>query len=607
MEDLLRYYERELVMLRRLSREFAERFPKVAAQLRLGGDGCEDPQTERLIESVALLAARVSKRLDDDYPQLTEALLEILFPHYLRPFPSCAIVRAESLPSHRAEWHVIPRGTEMESAPVTGVRCKFRSAYDVAVGPLRITAARFDAMVDVPAGLAVPPEASATMRLSFELGGAGQAPRQRVRVFMDGEPSFCAALRDALFMHTVQAYVEGEEGNWLAVPQLPLAPVGFSEDETLIPFGARSQPAYRLLTEYFAFPDKFDFFDIDLAALCALLPAQCGGFTLHLVLSGMRPDSHAARMLRSLSADNLLLGCTPVINLFSRNAEPIPVTQTSTDYAVLAHATRAAAYEVYSVDSVAMLRQAGDASTVTEFRPFYSLRHGEGPARHGHFWMLRHDDMLAATSPGYEKRIALVDGDLMPLAAEKHTLSLQLTCTNRHLPSQLRDSGAASDLALTSAAGSAVVRFVRRPTQSYRFALGGGLQWRLISHLVLNQQALAPEGLPAFREMLTLYDLQQSPSSQRQINGVCGLEHAATTAWLRHRRGASLVHGLEVRVTVDEEAFVGGGLHLFAQVIAHFLGLYVQVNSFVELVVLSKKSGKELVRCKPRSGHASLV
>lgn len=605
MEELLPYYERELVLLRHYGREFAERFPKVAAQLGMGRGGSDDPQVERLVQSVALLAARVSKRLDDDYPQFTESLLEMLFPHYLRPFPSCAVVRAAPA-EHGADWQRIPRGTEMESVAVQGVRCKFRSAYDIAVGPLRLTGAGFSALHGAPAELRLPPEANAAIRITFEGTGGLPAPGP-LRVFMDGEPSLCAALRDALFMHAVSACVETEEGVWVALPGVPLAAVGFEEEDALIPFGSRSQPAYRLLTEYFAFPEKFNFFALDLAAVQPPLPASCGRFTLHFILAGIRPDSQAARMLHSLSAANMQLGCTPVVNLFSRPGEPITVTQRSTDYPVLANAHHASAYEVYSIDSVKLMRQSGKSGTAIEFRPFYSMRHGEDGAQQGHYWVLRHDETLAACSPGYEKRLSLVDADLAPLALAKDTLSLQLTCTNRDLPLKLRDSPLGAALSIAGGAGGIKLSFALRPAPPLRFGFGAGLQWRLISHLALNHHSLTGEGLPAFREMLALYDLQQSATSQRQIAGITGLRSDPATAWLRHPRGASLAHGTEVRMTLDEDAFVGGGIHLFVQVIDHFLSMYAPVNSFVELVALSHKPGKELVRCKPRSGYASLT
>lgn len=601
METLLPYFERELLLLRRDCREFAERYPRVAGRLQMSGESCEDPHVEHLIESVALLAARIAKRLDDDYPQFTEALFETLLPHYLRPFPSCAIVR---LPAPALDGTVVrlARGTQMDSAPVRGVRCRFTSIYDMAVGGVTLEAAMFDSRPGTPPGVRLPPGATGAISMTFSHHGT---PPPSLRVFIDGEPSFAAALHDALFMHTASAFVEGPDGLWSRLPALPLAPAGFAEADALLPFGARSHSAYRILGEYFACPEKFNFVDIDLAALQAGLPADCRHCTLHLILAGMPPDGDRARMLAALSRDNLLPGCSPVINLFGQSGVPIAVTRQKTDYAVLAHATHAHGYEVVAIDAVHLLRQRGGDSTLSEVRPLYSLRHGEQQAQEGPYWVMRHDAALAAGSPGHEKKITLVDADFNPLLNEKATLSLTLACSNRDLPLALRLGQRQGEL--QPCGGGAPVRLLRLPTPSRRLASGQGLHWRLISHLALNHRSLTQEGLPALREMLALYDLARSATSQRQVNGMVALEQQNTTAWLRHPRGASLVHGIAVRLTLDEEAFVGASVHLFVQVIDQFLGLYVHVNSFIELVALSLQSGEELIRCKPRSGMQHLA
>ena len=611
MEELLKAYELEAVQLKLLSSEFATRFPKVAGKLQMAGEVCEDPHVERLIQAVALIAARISKRLDDDFPQFTERLLDVLFPHYGRPFPSCAIVRFDNgstVGSAPPAVHSIPRGTEMDSAPVQGVQCRFRTAYDVTVSSVAITAATFHPLIRAPAAVTLPVTASSSIAIVIESAASlSEAGLDRLRVFVDGEPSFCSALLDTLFLRALCAHVEMEDGRWLALPSSPLASVGFHNDDALIPFGARSNPANRVLTEYFAFPDKFSFFDIDLAALLAHAAPDCKRVTLHLALAGLRADASATRMLRSLSAKNLVLGCTPVINLFEQHGVPIPVTHLSADYPVLAHAQHARAFEVYSIDKVNMVRQRAGQRRLTEFRPFYSLRHGEDAASKGYYWVMRHDEAVATISPGFEKRITLIDSDLSLLADEKCTLSLTLSCTNRDLPSLLRYGQREGDLGLINGVKSAPLRFLRRPTPSYRFPCGDGQHWRLISHLTLNHHSLAQEGLGGFREMLTLYDLPQSATSQRLIGGIVGLEHADTSAWMRRGRGPCLVHGIEVRITIDEDAFVGSGVHIFIEVMNQFLGLYVQHNSFVELVVLSQQTGEELKRCKPRNGNQHLV
>jgi type VI secretion system protein ImpG len=471
MDELFAQYERELVTMRQLCREYAERYPKVAARLQLGGEACDDPHVERLIQSVALLCARVSKRLDDSYPQFTEALLNLLFPHFLRPFPSCAIVRF--LPAAGGGTAAYPRGTLLESAPVRGVNCTFQTAYDVTPSPVTIVSARFDAVIRAPSSARLAPGVTAALGIGFESADPIPASAPPLRVYLDGDASFCAALRDALFMRTASAYIQVDEA-WIPIAALPIASVGFTDDDALIPFDARSHRAYRILAEYFAFPEKFNFLDIDLAALRARLPPDCTRFALHLGLKGIPPGSDQARMLAGLSTQTLVPGCTPVVNLFRRAGVPIDYNEQTADYAVLAHAAHAAAYEVYSVDRVHLVRQLGKDIAPVEFRPFYSLRHGESDARKGRYWILRHDDTLAATSPGHEKAISLVDIDGAPLTLEKTTLSLDLTCTNRDLPCLLKCGATGGDLTIPGTTEGVAIRFLRRPTRPHRLGNGQG-------------------------------------------------------------------------------------------------------------------------------------
>jgi type VI secretion system protein ImpG len=390
---------------------------------------------------------------------------------------------------------------------------------------------------------------------------------------------------------------------------VPLAAVGFGDEEALIPFGSRSHVAYRILSEYFAFPDKFNFFDIDLAALLARAPAGVDELTLHLAITGLTTDADQARLLAHLSPANLLQGCTPVVNLFSQPGVPISFDQQSADYTVLAHGSHAQAFEVYSVDRVRMVRQTGKESQISEFRPFYAPGHDATDYQGGRYWLMRHDETLAICSPGHEKTITLIDARCNALEVDRATLSIELTCTNRELPCSLKLANAQGDgdLFVAGATTDQQIRFLRRPTRPARLCNGPDTQWRLVSHLALNHQSLAEDNGAALRAMLGLYDLAQSPVSRRQIAGISDLTSADTTAWIRHQRGTSLVHGTELRLTIDEDAFTGAGLHLFAQVLDQFFGTLVHINSFVELCVLSQQSGKELLRCKPRSGSLTLV
>jgi type VI secretion system protein ImpG len=435
----------------------------------------------------------------------------------------------------------------------------------------------------------------------------------RLRLFVDGEASMRAALVDALMLRGACAFVQARgEDAWLPVATLPLALAGLKDEDAMIPFPARSHPALRLLSEYFCYPEKFNFIDLDTAQLAALLPPRCASFTLHVVLTGLAGDSDPARLLAGVGARNLLPGCTPVINLFPKAGAPLQLSYTSADHPLLADGAHAAAYEIHSVDAVRLVREGAATASVTHFAPLYSASGaagGAGQQKDGqqsggkHYWITRRDHAVAAVSPGHEMRIALIDADFRTTQTGAATLSTMLTCTNRDLPAQLPYGDPQGDLRTDELSGVAPIRMLRKPSPSYRFDTAKGAHWRLISHLSLNHANLTMAGLPDFQKMLALYDLPRSPSTQRLIAGIRGLEHGAVRAWVKTAPVSTLMPGIGIRLTVDEEAFAGSSLAVFARVLDHYFALNGQLNCFTRLQVVSSLTGQEMLACEPR--HSS--
>lgn len=609
MDDLLRYFEEELGLFGLYAREFRNRFPKPASDLHISGETYEDPSVARLIQSVALMSARIKKRLDDDYPKFTESLLESLYPHYLRPLPSHSIVQIghrgpnELMPDVR----LIPRGTSMRTAAIQDTVCSFRTVYDLTLAPIVLSKVDFSSFINAPRAVRLPRGAASSISVVVERGGdkinVFDGTVGKLRVFVDGEPSLRAALIDALFMRTAAAYVQvNRDGAWLPLEQVPLRLVGFGDDEAMIPFPARSHPAFRLLTEYFAYPEKFNFIDIELDEVTRLLPSGCTRFTLHLALAGLSGDSNEARLLASLSPKNLLLGCTPAINLFEKGGEPVQLAHTSAEYPLNADSAHAWAYEIHSVSDVRLVH-GGPGGTVTKFAPLYSVNDDEASAGKRNYWITRRDETTAAVSPGHEMRIALIDADFKPSNAAGATLSAELTCTNRDLPSQLRYGNPEGDVHADGVPSSSPVRFLRRPSPTYRFDSRHAAHWRLIAHLALNYSRLTDAGVADFQKMLALYDLPHSAISQRQIKGIVGLEHGTVRAWIKTLPVSSLMPGIGIRMTVDEQAFVGSGIYIFAQVMDRYFALNGQLNCFTQLEIVSQQTGEEILKCPPRSAE----
>ncbi len=622
MDALLPHYERELAFLRTHAGEFARLYPKIAGRLQLSGDVGEDPHVERLIESFALLTSRVHKRLDDDFPLFTESFLEVLYPHYLRPFPSCSIAQfwLEGAQAQMSAAARVDRGTHLATRRIKDVACTFRTAFEVDLLPVKVVSAGFKGVVQAPSGTPVPKGATSVFSVQFELTSAqatwGQLGVAALRLYLDGEASQVSALRDALFGHVLGTLVQltphgawAGTGGWQgddtsAWPQ----PVGFADDEALIDFDARSHPAYRLLTEYFAFPEKFNFVDLPIPELVRASTAR--SITLHYVMAGIRAESDEARLLGTLDAQRLLLGCAPVVNLFSQRADPIRVTHTSPRYPVLPNAQRAYGYEVYSIDRVYRIQQTPQGESIQAFSPFYSLQHdellsdGEGAGR---YWSSSRDGTLAEISPGYETEIAIVDVNFDPASPQTDTLSIDVSATNRDLPSLLSVGNAGGDLFMEGGSVAREIRLLRKPTPSHRFDRGHGALWRLISHLSLNHLSLSAGGIDAIKELLRLYDLPRSATNRRVVDGLVSIDYRAVSACLPGNPFPTFVRGTEVRLVVDEQNFIGAGLRLFAQVLDHYFGLYVHANSFTQLKIVSARTQEEILTCPRRSGDSPLL
>jgi type VI secretion system protein ImpG len=437
LKKLRTYYERELATLHGFCQEFATAFPAQAHQLGMAAGTGDDPHIARFIQASALSNARIARLIDDNDSKFTEALLSVNYPHYVQPFPSAAIVCARNTAAGDT-LHRLPAGTMMTATTDDGQACRFRSAWDVLLAPVVLADASFAPSCHTVSASGMAP--AATAAISIAIAGASartcleQLDIPALRIFIDAEPSLRANLRDALLMHAQCAQIELPDGARIALSELPLQPVGFAAHEALVPGMAASHPALRLLTEYFVFPDKFHFFDIAWPVLAQHLPEGCRAFTLHVGLSGIDASSPAARNLAALSGRHFVLGCTPVVNLFPLGAQPIEWRHDAADYPLLPAADPGQFCDIHSVTGVTALRTEQGASQLAEFRPFYSLRHGEDSTRRGRYYLLRRDPVMALTRPQLAMRIAFVDTRLEPLSMADASMSISLLCTNGDMP-----------------------------------------------------------------------------------------------------------------------------------------------------------------------------
>lgn len=601
MEDqLLSYYERELTFIRRMGAQFAGKYPKIAGRLLLEADKCEDPHTERLIEAFAFISGRIHKKIDDDFPEITEAILNIVYPHYIRPIPSMTIVTFAPIPQNIPPvGSSMPRGTRLFSKPVRGVPCQFTTSQEVTIWPVEVVSAALQDPERLVNG--------AQQVLTVDLKTFGGIPVSelawdRLRFFLQGQHQHVFLLYELIFNHVchVECEARGRNGRPVRVP-LPgeaVQPVGFERDEGILPHTKRSFPGYRMLYEYFAFPEKFLFFD--LAGLNRLSGRDLADTLRILIYLDTTP-----RARLPVDRNTFQLNASPAINLFQRIAEPIRVDQRRPDYPVIPDIRRQEATEIFSVDRVTAT-PAGETDAAVEFKPFYSIRHhlGEGAGEERKvFWHLKRRLSGKKGDAGTDLFLSFTDLDRRPADPGVEILTVHVTCTNRDLPGRLPFGDPEGDFDLETAAPVARIGSLIKPTPTRRPFLEGSLQWRLISHLSLNYMSLVTGGEDALKEILSLYDFENTAATRQQIQGIAGL----TSRYVTKRVGRSFCRGVQATLTFDEEKYVGAGLFLFSAVLDRFFGQYVSVNSFSQLEVKTLQKKDLVKRWPPRSGDRILV
>lgn len=604
-DALLTYYERELSYIRSLGQEFGQAYPKVAGRLLLEAGTCGDPHVERLIQAVAFLTARVQRKLDDEFPEITDALLGVLYPHYLAPIPSMSIAQFVLDPEQGkiTSGRLIPRHTQVFSRPVDGVQCRFRTAYPVTLWPIKITAARIEPE-DIPRW---GKQVKSVLRLELQCTGGAtfrELQLETLRFYLQGESHITYVLYELLLNQVKGLRVHGDGGKGASqIRDFVLAPdaikaVGFEPDEGLLHYPPQAQLGYRLLHEYFTFPQKFLFIDVT-----GFKEACLGSAGTRLeILVGLES---IPRQASAIGPEHFGLGCTPVVNLFEQLAEPIRLDQTQMEYRVVPDVRRPNAHEVYRINTVSVT--SSQEERTRPIQPIYSLNHRSAQEQNASYWYAARRTSTRKDDLGTDLYLSLVDLEMQMAESPGETLLVETTCMNRDLPSRLRLDDVRGDFELEEGAGIAKIKALVKPTSTVRPPVSAANRWRLISHLSLNYLSLGGGSPAALQEILRLYDFSDSSAVRQQIDGIIDLSCNRVV-----RRPASMgwhgfCRGLDITLLLDEDKYAGGGVFLFATVLERFLGLYANVNSFTQLTVKTRQREKALKQWPPRAGEQILL
>ena len=588
--SFLEHYAEELRALRGRAGRFAEAFPKIAGRLRLAPDVTDDPHVERLIQGFAYSAARLRQKIDDEFPELTGALLETLLPNALAPVPAMSVVAFAPAPGLGAAQR-IARGTMLEAGPVEGEPILFATAQDVTLAPVRLASAR---IMNRPFEAPPPPrgDAAGCLRLTLAPTGKARLPEtglERLRVFLAAPARDAEALM-ALLLQGVQGVAVAAHSEDAAARRLPPTAVrqaGFARDEALLPVPPGGLDGHRILTERFALPEKFLFFDVETGPL-----PHPDRVDLYIYLVRAPGD-----LERRVDASAFALHATPVVNLFPARTEPVVLDGTRPSYPLTVDSRRPLARRIHSVADVTLAESGGPARAS---RPYFH-RLTERGAR-GVFHQLRRHPSSPG-EPAGEVSIAFVDGRGAQARARDTTASVEVRVTNGTLPLALPFGGGQPRLRVVSAvehvAGAACLVPITAPR---RPDTGPGREWRLVSHLALNHLSLTEEGAAALKGILRLHDPGDDRQVAQTIDAIAGV---ATTPAIARIKGVT-VSGVDVRLLFDPGRIEEGRAVVFGAVLDRFLGAHATVNTFTRLSLRMEGRTDDLAAFPARAGEGAL-
>jgi len=621
---LLTYYNRELQYIREMGGEFAKEYPKIAGRLGLDGFDCADPYVERLLEGFAFLAARIQLKLGAEFPRFTQHLLEMVYPHYLAPTPSMAVVQFQPdlTEGSLAEGFSIPRGSSLRSLLGKGDQtpCEYRTAHEIKLWPVELSEVDYFSSRGAVATLGVPDIHGVKAGIRFRLKATAgltfdQIALDTLPIFMRGSGEIAMRIYEQILANPIAMVVRPRQTHttWQElIDKKHIRRLGFDNNEALLPYTRRSFQGYRLLQEYFAFPERYM-----MAELNGLEKAvqKCTKNELEIIILLDRNDLVLENIL---DVSNFALFCSPIVNLFPKRADRIHINDRQTEFHVIADRTRPMDYEIHSINDVVGYGTSSDSEQ--RFDAFYAMDNaGSVEQDQAYYTIHRVPRMLSehqrqrgprSSYIGSELYVSLVDANDAPYSNDLRQIGLETLCTNRDLPLHIPIGKDKTDFTLDASAPVESIRAVAGPTKPKAPSTEGNVTWKIISHLSLNYLSIidndAEQGAKALRELLMLYgDISEAPV-RKQIDGVRSVVGKPIIHRLPAPGPVTFGRGIEITLTCEESAFEGAGVFLLGSVLEQFFEKYVSINSFTQ-TVLRTVERDEVMRWPVRIGQRHTI
>jgi len=592
------YFIQEKENLNQIGAAFSTVNPTLSQYLKYASG---DPDVERLLEGVAFLSAMLRQKLDDDFPEIIHDLIQLIWPHYLRPLPSSTIIAFKPKKTFR-QTQSVSKGTYIDSIPVQisdddddeKPTCTYQTCSNVIVYPLEIV----NAIFKNPAGK------SPYVKVCIKLNGISlnDLNTNSLRFFLSGDYRHTSNLFFTLlrFCKRIEIRSADNENTYILKPEEALKPVAFSDNEEMIPFPINSFSGFRLIQEYFLFSEAFLF--IDLIGLENWKDRGDGdSFDIYFVLNELPFDI-------KVDINTFVLYASTAINVYDSFADTIIIDHKKTEYPVTVLDKEQSFYQIFSIEKViGYMRGTAEEREYIPFDhykkdltsfPVFKMAQKESPVQkepeiqHGSLRVYRNvDTYLSLTYPEH----AQISFD--------EILSTSIKCTDGILPDYLKTG----DISQPTESSPEFMEFsnITQPTQNISAPVGKNVLWRLLSHLYLNFQSLSE--ISSLKSVLNIYlfeECRNRYANQIKINE--GIVSIKTKNCDRFVNGG-LRRGVEIILEARHDKFASiGDLYLFGSILDIFFSKAISINTFTQLTIIDIIK-KEFIKWPARIGDRTLI
>ena len=600
------FYHTELSALRNEAADFASAHPDAARALGLARGQSSDPQVEILMQSFAFLAARLQYQLKLDEAALPNALLSFLYPHLEAPVPSMVIAEIGVKPdgANFAKEQILPRKRYISASAANDmgnkIECRFRTCYETPLLPLTISDIMLLPIADCHI-IKSDRKAHSVLQVRVQTQGKGKLQADgptRMRFYIDRTEPLALMVYEMLAQHlcgiatSVPAQGDAPTIVRTVLPDA-LQWLGFNDDEAMLEANPHTHPGYRLLQEYFAFPEKFLFFDVN------RLDVAGADDHFDLLFLFDAPVDKAKR----LTSKVLRLNCVPLVNLYSQRIDPIALDHTEFEYRLQGDLVNHRYCEIYALEELKSIRPGGSPRPIT---PYFAMDNFQRMQEQDYFYVARRERSQAANVIGSELYVSFLDMHFDMSLPVDEVIAGRALCTNRQLPEQLMAGGT---MYLEGPGPVTSIVAVTKPTSHQTPEQIGSRPWALVSQLALNHLSLADgqHALSALKDILRLHVGANKSSGLKQIDAITSMSSRPVMRPVVKDGWRGFVRGSHVQLEMDRTRFNDSNPVLFCSVLRHFFTLYANVNSLVELSLKSQDIQEDHTQWHPLSGARTVL